>query len=101
MENKPYSYYVNPDQIQTKDKLTLYNECLLDILTWESDGINPNSYLMQTAIHIKLEDIYDSMNAEEKVIALENKARILRGSHEHNNTIVTNDEEPIPPSDDY
>ena len=87
MENKPYSYYISPEDIQTRDKLTLYNECLLEILTWEQDG-SAVALANEAALHVRLEELFNSMNSDNQITALQNKRRILRGSHEHNGTIV-------------
>ena len=87
MENKPYSYYISPEDIQTRDKLTLYNECLLEILTWEQDG-STVALANEALLHVRLQEIFDSMNTDDQITALQNKKRILRGSHEHNNTVV-------------
>lgn len=87
MDNKPYSYYISPEDIQTKDKLTLYNECLLEILTWEQDG-SAKALVEEAALRVRLQELFDSMNTDDQITALQNKRRILRGSHEHNGTIV-------------
>lgn len=98
MNEKPYSYYISPEDIQTKDKLTLYNEYLIALLTWEADG-----NLVKQAEYIALLDsTYDSMSSEDKAIALKNKQRILRGSHEHNGTTVQEGSETnVPVGDEH
>lgn len=97
-----YSQMIKPEDIKTRDKLTIYNELLVKLLVWQgANDTTPESLEEEERIKIELALLYLTMNAEEKVEASLNLARILRGCHEDNGTIVPMGSEPPPQVGDF
>ena len=92
-----YSQQIKPEDITTKDKLTLYNEKLVELLTWQGAYDLEQEALVKAELTL----LYLSMNTVQKTQANLNLARVYRGCHMQNGVIVPVGSEPPSQEGDF
>lgn len=83
----PYSSYISPEDIIVRDKLTQYNDKLLELMMWEA---TPGAVAdaNQIACQVQLAAIYASMSSEEQGQADTNRVKLMRGERQVDGTSV-------------